>query len=93
MSLKASPDSRREELDSIMCLMVKWQDHAIEIHVGWEILWWPSLKNAICHMNQLNVSDGGYQGVHDCSCGLILGDQTMGLMLIEAGKLEELLVR
>ena len=55
--------------------MAKWQDHIVEIHVGWAILWWPSLKNALCHVNQLNVSNGGHQGVQDYSCGLILGDQ------------------
>lgn len=79
MNLKASPDSGREELDSTMCLMLKWQDCVAEIHVGWEILWWPSLKNAICHMNQLNVSDGRHQGVHDCFYGLIDGDQNNGI--------------
>lgn len=29
-------------------------------------------------MNQLNVSDGGPQAVHTCSCALILGDQKGG---------------
>lgn len=30
-------------------------------------------------MNQLNVSDGGHQGVHDCFYGLIDGDQNNGI--------------
>lgn len=46
---------------------------------GWEIQWWPSLKNAICHVKQANVCNECPQGVHACSCGLIPSDQKSGI--------------
>ena len=63
--------------------MIKWQDHIVEIHLDGKYS-----GDHLWRMQSATWSKQNSQGVHDCSCGLILSDQKSGIE-INKGKRTE----
>ena len=60
-------------------LMVKWQDHIVEIHLDGRYSGGRLWRMQSATWCKQNVCNEGPQGVHDCSCALIPSDQKSGI--------------